>query len=57
MPIQSYCCVKCGEKFERILNRDEYDKAAPACCPECDGLAETELPLPARRNPAYGIQK
>jgi putative FmdB family regulatory protein len=58
MPIKSFTCTACGEKFERILlSRSEFEAATSSVCPECGSSSPAdEVPLVARRNPAYGLQ-
>lgn len=58
MPIRSFNCQTCGERFELILKRDAFDTTNTAECPVCGMDAEQSgWEVPARRNPAHGLQQ
>lgn len=57
MPILTYLCSSCGHTFDRILPRLVYDLRLATACPHCDAKATPTLSLPARRNPAHGLQR
>jgi putative FmdB family regulatory protein len=57
MPIKSYFCPACNATFERLMKRSEFDATDVTPCPECQTLSAYTISVPARRNPAHGIQR
>jgi predicted nucleic acid-binding Zn ribbon protein len=57
MPIQTFLCPECGNKFFKLFRvRSEFEAAVTMNCPECDAQAPITPSVPARRNPIHGLQ-